>query len=31
LLERRAELVCNQPVLTPSGKSTRERRQIITW
>lgn len=31
LLERRAELVCYQPILTSSGKSTRERRQTITW
>lgn len=31
LLDRRAELVCNQPILTPDGKSTRERRQTITW
>jgi len=30
-LLRRAGLVCNQPILTPNGKSTRERRQTITW
>jgi hypothetical protein len=31
LLNRRAELVCQQTVMTPEGKTTRERRQTITW
>ncbi len=31
LLNRRAELVCQQPVMTPEGRVTRERRQTITW
>ena len=31
LLERRAELVCQQAVMTHQGKVMKERRKIITW
>ena len=31
LLERRAELVCQQAVMTNERKVMRERRKVITW